>query len=301
MEELIQSEQLEVQSVSVTEAQSRAEIDIQISTANRFPRNVDRSIQNIIAIVSKDKDLAEKCVYSLPRAGKEIKGVSVHLARLIASEYKNMRVQCCIVDIGNTMITAQATAHDVQTNYAVRTEVKRKITDKRGQRYNEDMIVMTCNAALAVAERNAILKVIPATVINKVYQCAQQTIIGDLTDEQKLIKRRTEVLEGFHRQWNVSEEEILNLLELETINQIKHEQILTLVGLANAIVDGDTTVKEAFSRTSKSESNEQTKQKVQDVIKKAQAKRAVKKTAPTAAQQTEQSDNTAEGNLNTLK
>jgi len=283
--EIISTDIVEVQSVSVTEAQSRAEIDIQISTANRFPRNVDRAIQNIIAIVSKDKELAEKCIYSLPRGGKEVKGVSVHLARLIASEYKNMRVQCCIVEIGNTTVTAQATAHDVQTNYAVRTEVKRKITDKRGQRYNEDMVVMTCNAALAVAERNAILKVIPITIVNKVYKSAQNAILGDLTNEEKLIKRRLEVIEGF-KTWNVSEQEILDLLGLESISQIKQEQILTLVGLANAINDGDTTVKEAFGKEAKNTpTTEDTKKKVQEVIKKAKEKRSARQHASAPAPQ----------------
>jgi len=195
------NEIMDVQSVTVTEAQSRAEIDIQVSTANRYPRNVDRAIQNIIGIVSKDKELAEKCVYSLPRAGKDIQGPSVHLARLVASEYKNMRVDARIVEIGDTMVTAQATAMDLQNNYAIRTEVKRRITDRKGQRFAEDMIVVTCNAALSIATRNAIFQVIPAMVTNQVYKSAQKAIVGDLSDEQKMLKRRKEILDGYLNTW----------------------------------------------------------------------------------------------------
>jgi hypothetical protein len=268
-----QIEVIDIQAVTVTEAQSRAEIDIQVATANKYPRNVDRAVQNIIAIVSKDKELAEKCVYSLPRAGKEIQGASVHLARLIASEYKNIRVDARIVEIGDTMVTAQATVLDLQNNFAIRTEVKRRITDKKGQRYQDDMIVVTCNAALSIASRNAILQVIPATVVSAVFKSAQKTIIGDMTDEQKLIKRRKEILDGYLNTWNVTEAEILRLLEIETVNQIRETQMLTLVGLANAIKDGDTTVNEAFGRSVQNGISVNTKEKVDEAIRKAKERK----------------------------
>ena len=264
----------EVQPVTVTEAQSRAEIDIQVATANRYPRNVDRAVQNVIAVVSRDKELAEKCIYTLPRAGKEIQGASVHLARLLASEYKNLRIDARIVEIGDTMITAQATCMDLQNNYAIRTEVKRRITKKNGERFEEDMIVVTCNAALSIASRNAILQTIPAVYVNPVYKAAQKAVVGDLTDEQKLIKRRKEILDGYLNTWNVTEGEILRLLELETVNQIKEQQMLTLVGLANAIKDGDTTVKEAFGRSTQNGITIDTKEKVAEAIAKAKERKA---------------------------
>lgn len=278
-----QNEQIDImtaQTVGVTEAQSRAEIDIQITTAKKYPRNTFRAIENIVALVSQDKELANSCVYSLPRAGKEISGASVHLARLIASEYGNIRVQARIVEIGDNMITAQAVAFDLEKNYAVNTEVKRRITDKLGQSFKDDMIVVTCNAALSIASRNAILQVIPTTLTGKVFKAAQNAILGDLTDEQKLFKRRKEIFDGFLNSYNVTEIEILALLEIETINQVKEAQILTLIGLVNAIKDGDTTVAEAFGRTKQSNVAKETKAKVNEAIEKAKAK---KKPAPVAA------------------
>ena len=275
-------EVIEVQSISVTEAQSRAEIDIAISTAKRYPRNAERSVQNVIALVTRDKDLAKSCVYSLPRAGKEITGASVHLARLLASEYKNIRVDARIVEIGDTMITAQAVCHDLESNYAVRTEVKRRITDKQGQRFKDDMIVVTCNAALSIASRNAILQVIPQSFVGKVFTAAQKAIVGDLSTEQALLKRRQEILDGFLNTWNVTEAEILAMLEIETVNQIKEAQILVLVGLANAINDGDTTVAEAFNRT-KDKTVSDTKAKVAEAIEKANEKLRARKAQKPAA------------------
>lgn len=268
-EELTLTEAVEVQSVSVTEAQARAEVDIQISTAHRFPRNSERAMQNVIAVISKDKDLAQSCIYTLPRAGKEITGASVHLARYLASEYGNLRVDSKIVEIGDTMVTAQSVALDLEKNYAIRTEVKRRITNKAGDRFQDDMIVVTCNAALAIASRNAILQVIPVTVVEKVFKAAQKAITGDMSTEQKMIKRRAEILEGFLNIYNVSETEILAMLEIETINQIREPQMLTLVGLGQAIKDGDTTVAEAFGRNVQSGIAKETKDKVKQAIDKA--------------------------------
>lgn len=266
-------EVFEAQVLGVNEAQARAEIDIQISTAKKYPRNAMRSAETVIAVISKDKELAKSCIYSLPRAGKEINGASVHLARFLASEYGNLRVDAKIVEIGDTMVTAQAVAFDLEKNYAIRTEVKRRITDKKGQRYPEDMIVVTCNAGLAIASRNAILQVIPVTVVDKVFKACQKAIVGDMSTEQLMLKRRKEVLDGFLNIYNVTEVEILALLELETANQIKEPQILTLVGLGQALKDGDTTVTEAFGRNVQSSVTKETKDKVKSAIDKANQKR----------------------------
>ena len=273
----MKNEELEVvpviESVSVIEAQTRGEIDIQIATAHRFPRNAQRAAQNVIAVISKDKELAQTCVYALPRAGKEITGPSVHLARYLASEYGNLRVDSKIVEIGDTMITAQSIAHDLEKNYAIRTEVKRRITTKSGERFQDDMIVVTCNAALSIASRNAILQVIPVTVVDQVYKSAQKAITGDLSTEQKLLQRRKEIFDGFQNTYNVTEAEVLALLELETVNQIREPQMLTLVGLAQALKDGDTTVAEAFGRNVQSGVAKETKDKVKSAIEKANKKR----------------------------
>lgn len=273
MKETEAIEVVNVESISVIEAQSKAEIDVQIATAHRFPRNAQRAMQTVIAVISKDKELAKTCVYSLPRAGKEITGPSVHLARYLASLYGNLRVDAKIVEIGDVMITAQAIAHDLESNFAIRTEVKRRITNKNGERFQDDMIVVTCNAALAIASRNAIMQVIPITVTEEVFKAAQKAITGDLSTEQKLLQRRKEIIDGFLNTYAVKEEEILALLELETINQIREPQMLTLVGLGQALKDGDTTVAEAFNRNVQSGIAKETKQKVNDAIQKANAKR----------------------------
>jgi hypothetical protein len=262
-----------VQSISVIEGQSRAETDIAISTAKKYPRLVKRAVDNSIAVITRDPEFAKSCVYSLPRGGKAIEGPSVHLARLLASQYGNLRVDSHIVEIGDTTVTAQSTAFDLESNFAIRTEVKRRITDKQGQRFNEDLIVVTCNAALAIASRNAILQVIPAQCVNSVYKAAKSVILGDVSTDAKLLQKRKEILDGFLNTYNVSEAEVLSLLELETVNQIRENELLTLAGLAQALKDGDTTVAESFGRNTSGISKE-SRSKTKEIIEKARAKRS---------------------------
>ena len=82
---------------------------------------------------------------------------------------------------------AEAIAHDLETNIAVSVEARRSIITKTGQRYPEHMINTTAMAALSIAERNAILKVIPKGLVDLVYEAAFKTANGDLSDEQKVL------------------------------------------------------------------------------------------------------------------
>ena len=132
---------------------------------------------------------------------------------------------------------------------------------------------VTCNAALAIASRNAILQVIPVTVTERVYKAAQKAIVGDLSTEQKLLARRKDVLDMYQNSLGVTEEEVLKVLEVETPNLIREQQILQLVGLAQAIKDGDTTVTEAFGRNVEGKIAKETKDKVKAAIDKANEKR----------------------------
>lgn len=244
----MENELIKIENVSVEaiEAQQRAEYDIQISTAKRYPRDLTRVRNNSIAIATMDKDTAESCRYALPRGGKSISGASVHLARIIAQQYGNLRVNSGVRLVSDKEIVCEAVAFDLESNYAVKTEVRRKITDRNGIRYNDDMIVMTGNAASAIAYRNAVFAVIPKAITDACYKAAQELITGDVSDETKLIKRRNEVIQKMKDSYNVTEEQILKAINLRSINQVKAEQIADLIAIGQAIKDGDTTVEQVF-------------------------------------------------------
>lgn len=260
----MESEKLEIietTGVEIIEAQQRAEYDIQIATAKRFPRDLTRVKNNCVAIVTMDKEIAESCRYALPRGGKSISGPSVHMARIIAQQYGNIRVDSRVKQIADKQVISEAVCFDLETNYACKVEVRRSIMGKSGK-FNDDMITVTGNASNAIAFRNAVFNVIPKGIVDIVYKSAMQMITGDLGDEQKLIQARTKALQYFKDTYDVDEKRLLKAIGLNSINQIKAEQIADLRGMIQSLKDGDSTVEEMFG--SKDE-------KIDNIVNKAKA------------------------------
>lgn len=232
--------------VEVFEAQERAAIDTQIATAKKFPRDLMRVKNNSIAIVSMDIETAQSCRYAKPVAGSKITGPSVHLARIICQQYGNIRVQQRIKQISRTEIVAEAVAFDLETNYAVSVEARRNIIGKNGQRFADSVVETNAMATLAIAERNAILKVVPKALTDAVYKAAFNFANGDLSDDQKILTARKKMLDFFSEKYDAKEGDILRLLGLRSVGQIKADQIADLRGYAQALKDGELNANELF-------------------------------------------------------
>lgn len=236
-----------LQLVETIDSAERANIDIQVSTARAYPRNLSRCINNSIAIATMDRETAQTCGYALPRGGKPITGPSVHLAKIIAQQYGNLRAEARVVNVTGTQVISRGTAWDLENNFAVAFEVRRSILTSKGARFSEDMITVTGNAANAIAYRNAIFTVVPKAITDKVYKAAQECITGDLSDETKLIKRRDGAIKYFNDQYGITEEEVVMLCGKQTVNQIGVDEIALLLGIQQSLKDGDTTVDEVMS------------------------------------------------------
>ena len=109
------------------------------------------------------------------------------------------------------------------------------------------MITVTGNAANSIAYRNAVFSVVPKAVTDKVYKSAQKFITGDLSDEEKLIKKRADAINYFNDEWGITEEQVIKLCGKQTANQIKGGEIALLLGIAQSLKDGDTTVDELLA------------------------------------------------------
>lgn len=226
------------------DAVERANVDSQVATAKQYPRSIKRSIDNSIVMATMDAETAQSCGYALPRGGKPITGPSVHLAKIIVSNWGNMRTEAKVVQITDKQVISRGTAWDLETNVASAFEVRRSITDSKGRRYSDDMITVTGNAANSIAYRNAVFSVVPKAVVDKVYKAAQKYITGDLSDGEKLIKRRSDAINYFNDEWGITEEEVVKLCGKQTVNQIKADEIALLLGMVQSLKDGDTTVDE---------------------------------------------------------
>jgi hypothetical protein len=236
---------IENSAIETIEATQRAEYDIQIATAKKYPRDLIKVKNNALAIITMDKQIAESCRYALPRDGKSISGPSVHLARILSQQYGNLRADSRVKQITNNQIISEAICFDLETNYAVKVEVRKSIVGKRG-RYSDDMIVVTGNAANAIAFRNAVFSVIPKGLTDICYKKSMEMITGDLSDETKLIQARAKSIKYFIDTYACTENDILSVLGLKAITQIKSEHIADLRGLMQSLIDGDTTPEQTF-------------------------------------------------------
>lgn len=253
MEEIKGYEVLQVEApnpaqlVASLDRAERANIDIQVSTAKQYPRSISRCTNNAVALATMDRETAQSCGYALPRGGKPITGPSVHLAKIIAQQYGNLRAEAKVVEITDKQIVSRGTAWDLENNNAYSVEVRRSIVGRNGNRFSDDMITVTGNAANSIAYRNAIFGIVPKAIVDKAYKAAQHLITGDLSDEEKLIKRRDGAIKHFIDTYGITEEEVIKLCGKHTVNQIQADEIALLLGFAQSLKDGDTTVEELMA------------------------------------------------------
>jgi len=239
------------QSYEITELQNnggalavmaRAEIDTQISTAHAYPRSLTKYRDKAMTMLMLDKAVAEECFYVIPRAGKSIEGPSVRLAEIVAASYGNLRCGARIVAEEADFVVAQGVCHDLENNLAVTFEVKRRITNKNGQRFDSDMIGVTGNAASSIAFRNTVFRVVPKVLWIPLYEAARKVARGD---EKTFSVKREATLLAFEK-IKVPRKRIFEYLEIGGLEDMNSDHLITLIGIGNAIKAGETSVAEIF-------------------------------------------------------
>jgi len=201
---------------------------------------------NSVAIVCMDKATAESCRYAKPVGGRKITGASVHLARIVCQQYGNIRVQQRVKQITHSTIIAEAVAFDMETNYAVCVEARKSILDKNGTRFKDSVIETNAMAIMAIAERNAILKVVPKAIIDTVYKEAFQFANGDLSDNAKLITAREKSFEFFKSTYGAEEVDVLKCLGIKVKEAVTPEHIADLRGYMQSLKDKEISPEELF-------------------------------------------------------
>lgn len=271
-----------ISQADVLNAVNRAEIDMQVATAKQYPRHLPTVLNQIQTYATMDVETASDCFYALYRKNADgsdqvIEGLSVRMAEIIAGAWGNLRIATRIIGNDGKTITAQAVCHDLETNVAISTEVKRSILTKKGYTFSQDMQVVTGNAAAAIAFRNAVLKVIPKAVTKKVINEVQKVAQGQAMD----LERQRQTLIQYFAKFNVTEQMIFDLFEIKLRDEIDKEKVMILKGLYNAIKEGTTSVQEAFLKPVEErklaieakKKSEETKGKAAAAMKKQAAKK----------------------------
>lgn len=258
--ELIETEEVVSMNNLQIYQQDKAVIDMQISTAKKYPRNLKNCISNAITIATLDVDTAKSCIYSLKKGGKVITGPSVYLAKILAQSFGNIRVENRVVGYDATHVICEGVCFDLENNYAVRTQIRKPVVGNSG-RFSEDMCSIIGNAGNSIVFRNAVFAVIPANIVKKIYDAASRAITGDISDSDKLLKRRTLLFKGFkesYPDYKLTDLEICMSIGKTSLEHITAEDIVALIGFEKSIVSGEQSVESIFK-------NQQTSIKVKEV------------------------------------
>lgn len=239
---------IEVPSATAITAIERAQVDLQIATAHAYPRSLARVMSELVTLCTTDQETAESCTYALQRRGADneptyIVGPSVRFAELLVHCMGNTRAGGRIVAIDDTMITGQGVCHDLEKNVAVSIEARRRITNKKGRRYNDDMIVTTGNAAIAIGFRNAVFKVYPKAVWGKAWEAARAMARGEGVPIET---RRKKVLTYFAK-LGKTEADVCRVLSVAKAEDIGEEQLEVANALRVSINEGAKTVDDIFN------------------------------------------------------
>ncbi len=223
-------------------AREQAMIDSQIATAKRYPRVVSKFKEECMTMATMDEETASGCFYAIPRGNRPITGPSVRLAEIVASAWGNIVSESAVNNVDDKFVYVRASCRDLERNVSVGIEIKRKITDRNGKRYNDDMIQVTGQAACAIALRNAIFKVIPGVFYKDVYDAARKLASGG---SMSLGERRAKVFKGLIG-LGAMQDRILAVINRDDIDDVTSKDIELLIGMGTSIKEGTSNVDEVF-------------------------------------------------------
>lgn len=263
-----------------------AEIERQVATAKMYPRSIERFRKTVTALATLNEEVASQCLYAMPRGGKVIEGPSIRFAEIVVASWGNCRVASQVVGEDGSFVKAQGLFWDLETNAAIGFEVRRpivyskthKIERLRGQRFDDDMIGVTGNAASAIARRNATLGGIPKALWWDLYLQAKAAAVGDV---QTLASRRAKAIEAFKR-FGVTEAQIFATLGVAGINEIDLDGLAKLRGFLTAIQQEEKDPSEIFAAAETKDARPE-RQAPPDTKTDAKIDTAVDTAAPTDA------------------
>lgn len=266
------NEIIQVNGGEMLEAINRSEIDMQIMTAHKIPRDIEQCKNNMVALAAMDDEIAYNCFYHLERKNKDgqitvIEGPSVRFTEIISACWKNLRIAGRIIANDGKTITAQGVCHDLESNVAYSTEVKRSILTSKGYTYSEDMQVVVGNAAVAIAQRNAICKVVPQVLIKSVVKEVQKKALEHI--QKTGVADQWKSCISYFQAYGVNDLMLLEYIGKKSAEEVTAEDIQKLGGVYNAIRESTTTVDETFKKPKEQSA---TAKKVQQAANDASSK-----------------------------
>lgn len=240
---------IEIMPTGALEAITRGEIDIQISTAHKYPRSIDLFKKRAIAMATIDRDTAESCLYSRPVGkgpdGKQkiVEGMSVRMAEIVGACYGNLRVAAMIIEQTPEQVKTRGMAHDLETNFASSADIVESTLDSNNKPYSPRMRVTAAKAAVAKARRDATFQVVPRALARPIEAAVRALLLDDKA--QTFSQRRDGMVKWIETK-GIDPARVWAILEVKGPDDLQAEHFITMTGLRTAIKEGDISLDEAF-------------------------------------------------------
>ncbi len=237
-------------------AVTRHENDAMMAVALQRPRNPKKVLAAAIEELSLAPDEAKASYYSIPYRERQadgttrmvaVEGPSINAAMALARLWGNCNVTARILNDDATGADVAGIWVDFETNFRVERPMRvSKVAKKRsGGVYtlNPQQWLAAIQAGASKAQRNAALKGIPAWLVSRYVKHARTIAAGD-PDSKADPKKVDNLLRAFAR-FSVTLEMLEAQREAPRADWTG-EDLAILIGLGNAIKDGQMTVAEAF-------------------------------------------------------
>lgn len=251
---------------------ARAELDCQIATAKAYPRDPAQCVSYAIQLATMDEATAQSCFYCLPRkekdgTKKEIRGGSIRLAEIVANAWGNIHAATRIVENDGRHITAEGVAHDLQANVKISMQNKVSIwfgakEGKGGYQANADMQTVLSNAASAKALRNAIFKVVPKALVDRVLEHAMTFSVGD----QKTVNSKVQDLVDKLVKMGIDKENMLAYYGRKSVSEITVDDYKSLIGVGTGIKEGHIKIEEVFNIEKETSNSISAAEKINNIL-----------------------------------
>lgn len=242
-----QQPEFEVMPPTALESITRGEVDLQISTAHRYPRSMALFKKRALDMALIDEETAESCIYCRPVGMKDgqqqyAEGMSIRMAEIVGASYGNIRVGSLIIEQTPRMVKCRGMAHDLESNFASTSECIETTVTKRGDPFSENMRAVVAKACLAKAWRDALFKVVPRALCKPIETEVRKLMVGDA---KSLEKRRKLVMDWIGK-LGIDVARVFGAIGIQGEEDIGTDQLMLLTGIKNAIKDGDTSIEDAF-------------------------------------------------------
>jgi hypothetical protein len=229
---------------SALEAIERAEIDVAISTAKQYPRDIANSIKQCKELALRTPQIAKTCNYAVPRGGKMIIGPSVHFARIVAYAWGNQTALARVIGCDHNDAHLQGVFHDLQSNSRIGIEMDWPVQaphTETPQRW-KDQMSLAKRAGAAVALRTAIFNCVPMALFIDISETAKLVAVGE---GKTFLEQRDSAISEFKGR-GITQEMLYNYLEVGGLESIKTDHLIHLHALLQALVDQTVTIFDVF-------------------------------------------------------